>query len=386
VRKSILILFVFGNMIANAQNMGIGTTNPTRSQLEVIGVSGTGKTTAIFGNGLTGISFQQNWPTFGFNQYRDAVSGNGKYMENGYAAIMYQDPGTGTIAFDLFGSGLDGTTTTLPVRGLSILNNGYVGIQTPTPPAALAVGRGTGFDGTAVFAGIQHWSHFNYADAEHTYIRSGKNNGKLVLNNIPNGNVFFGNGNSKLMIGLAINEPNTTVHIAGINPISIENEIYNHFWNMRFERHDLAPPEYFLNFYYSVTQKGRFNWSFGTYQPLSDSNAKENIRGLTTVLDKVNQLKPVSYEMINHNPLHKRSLGFIAQEVKHLFPQIVRVVNDQSVNGPRYKDLHSMNYSAMHVIAIKALQEQYLQIIKLRQEREGLMNELRSLAGELGIK
>jgi Chaperone of endosialidase len=386
-----LILFLLSFQILKGQNLGIGTTTPTRAQLEVVGVSGTGNTSAIFGNGLTGISFQQNWPSVGFNQYRDAAAGNGRYMENGYAALWYQDPNTGTIAMDMIGSGLAGTTTLNPVRALSILNNGHVGIQTPTPVAGLAVGRGTGLDGTAVFAGSQHWSHFNYATNEDTYIRSGREGGKLYINRIPNGKVFLGSGNSKITIGSPGIAPTATITITGISGryfglANILTGQYNHYWDMRLNFINAGPTGYDLEFYYQNIRKTAFHYNSGLLVGVSDRNAKEDIHTLDQVLEKVNQLRPVSYKMIDQNPAHKRSLGFIAQEVKELFPQLVMIANDQSLSRPVYKDLHTMNYSHMHVIAIKALQEQFIQIQKLRQERETLMNELKSLARELGIK
>ena len=382
-----LILLLLSFQISNGQNLGIGTTTPTRAQLEVVGVSGTGNTSAIFGNGLTGISFQQNWPSVGFNQYRDAAGGNGKHMENGYAALWYLDPISGSIALDMIGSGLAGTTTLSPVRGLTILNNGHVGIQTPTPVAGLAVGRGTGVDGTAVFAGSQNWSHFNYATNEDTYIRSGRIGGKLYINRIPNGKVFFGNGSSKILIGTVNITPTATVTIAplvsGGAALALKNGD-NHFWDMRLD--PIGTSGFDLDFYYMLVRKTAFSYSTGSLAGVSDRNAKQNIHTLDPVLAKVNQLRPISYEMIDQNSSHKRSLGFIAQEVKELFPQLVNIVNDQSLSRPVYKDLLSMNYSHMHVIAIKALQEQYLQIKKLQQEREMLMNELRSLARNAGIK
>jgi hypothetical protein len=388
VKYTYLILFLLSFQILKGQNMGIGTTTPTRAQLEVVGVSGTGNTSAIFGNGLTGISFQQNWSSVGFNQYRDAAAGNGKYMENGYAALWYQDPNTGTIAMDMIGSGLSGTTTLNPVRSLSILNNGHVGIQTPTPVAGLAVGRGTGVDGTAVFAGSQHWSHFNYAANEDTYIRSGRAEGKLYINRIPNGKVFLGNGNSKITIGSTSIAPTATITLTGISGryLGLANILtgqYNHYWDMRLDFINVNPPGYDLNFFYQNIQKTAFHFNSGLLVGVSDRNAKEDIHTLDPVLEKVNQLRPVSYEMIDQNSAHKRSLGFIAQEVKQLFPQLVMIADDQSLSRPVYKDLHTMNYSHMHVIAIKALQEQYLQIKGLREEREKLMNELRLIAKEL---
>ena len=380
----LLSLFLFKNVLA--QNLGIGTTMPTRAQLEVVGVSGSGNTAAIFGDGSTGISFQQNWGSVGFNQYRDAAGGNGKYMSNGFAALWYQDPNTGSIAIDLMGTGTGGTTTLNPVRGLTVLSNGQVGIQTPTPTAGLAVGRGTGIDGTAVFAGSQHWSHFNYADAEHTYIRSGRDGGILYINTIPNGNVFFGSGASRVMIGASSFEPTATIHISGVATafFALWNE-YNHKWDMRLDYIDVSTPSYDLEFFYNNVRKTSFHFNSGLMVAVSDKNAKDDIQKLDPVLTKVGLLKPVSYEVTDHNPTHKRSLGFIAQDMKAVFPQLVQVLDDQPMRGVHHKDLHTMNYSAINVIAIKALQEQNEQLRKLQEERELLMKELRRLADELGL-
>ena len=49
-------------------NIGIGIVNPTLARLQVNGVSGSGRTSAIFGGDGTGISFQRNLPVIGFNQ------------------------------------------------------------------------------------------------------------------------------------------------------------------------------------------------------------------------------------------------------------------------------------------------------------------------------
>jgi hypothetical protein len=385
VKLIYLILFLLSFQILKGQNLGIGTTTPTRAQMEVVGVSGTGNTSVIFGNGLTGISFQQNWPSIGFNQYRDAAAGNGRYMENGYAALWYQDPNTGTIAIDMIGSGLAGTSTLNPVRALSILNNGHVGIQTPTPVAGLAVGRGTSVDGTAVFAGSHNWSHFNYATNEDTYIRSGRDAGRLYINRIPNGKVFIGNGNSKLMIGSPSITPTATITMTGISGrfLALTTENYNHWWDMRLDFIDAGGGGYNLDFYYMNIRKTSFQFNSGLLVGVSDRNSKEDIQTLDPVLTKVGQLRPVSYEMMDQNPRHKRSIGFIAQEVRQVFPQLVQVLDNNPMSGPRYKDLHTMNYTYMHVIAIKALQEQYLQIKNLQQEREMLMNELKRLVKEL---
>jgi len=66
----------------------------------------------------------------------------------------------------------------------------------------LSVARGTGINGTAVFAGTTHFSHFNFSTTENTYIRAGKNNSTVFINDIIGGNVHLGSSNSKIGINI----------------------------------------------------------------------------------------------------------------------------------------------------------------------------------------
>jgi hypothetical protein len=114
------------NYIILAQNVGIGTTTPTRGKLEVVGVAGTGATVAVFGGNTTGISLQCNWPTIGFNQYRDATvpGSQGKYLANGHAAVQYFDPVNGNMVYEMFPSGNMDTYTLGPTVGMVLGKTG----------------------------------------------------------------------------------------------------------------------------------------------------------------------------------------------------------------------------------------------------------------------
>lgn len=70
---------------------------------------------------------------------------------------------------------------------------GNVGIRVSAASASLTVARGTGLDGTAMFGGTTHASHFNYSTAEDTYIRGGKNGSKVIINDGSLGAVVIGN-------------------------------------------------------------------------------------------------------------------------------------------------------------------------------------------------
>ncbi|MFZ3100533.1 MAG: hypothetical protein WA103_04895, partial [Minisyncoccales bacterium] len=69
--------------------------------------------------------------------------------------------------------------------------NNNIGIGTDSPDGTLYVARGTANGGTAVFAGTNNKSHFNYSIDEDTYIRGGKVNSKVIIND-NGGNVGIG--------------------------------------------------------------------------------------------------------------------------------------------------------------------------------------------------
>ena len=118
-------------------NVGIGTLTPTRAKLEVHGVSGDGKTGGIFGGDGAGLSLQRDWPTIGFNQYRDNTFGYGKYLSNGYAGIQHLDPGTGLMSFDFFPNGLANAEAASTTRALQLSPFGNVAIKGASPNSEL---------------------------------------------------------------------------------------------------------------------------------------------------------------------------------------------------------------------------------------------------------
>lgn len=118
----------------------------------------------------------------------------------------------------------------------------------------------------------------------------------------------------------------------------------------------------------------------GTYN-VSDRRLKKDIVPLENVLDKVMQLKPSHYRFIKNDG--KLSIGFIAQEVLPLFPE---VVSHQEITDPKseMKDIYAVDYANLSAVAIKAIQEQQQQIEQLETALEKEKRQNADLSNRLG--
>ena len=355
--KKILFCFLFaaGMLHGFAQNVGIGTT-PYRAKFEVHGA--VGNTSAIFGGEGVGISLQRNPAAIGFNTYY--INGYHRTLAGGHGAMIALDHHNGYLAFDVTGSAQDGEAV-YPRRGLVISKEGRVNIASAgLPNANLNVARGnfSPHYATAAFEGSQHHSFFNYGENEHTYIRAGKGNGTLFLNDVPGGKIAMTGP-----VGINTAAPTAPLEIRQIGSQSglvIVNG--NTFHNWAFK----VPAAGGLTMYNDGIYVGHF-WPDGQYDATSDSRVKTNVQPLPALLDKIMQLRPVIYEMI-YQPAHKKRIGFLAQEVKHVLPDLISVTTDSTNGYDGINDLHTLNYYGFGVLAIKVVQEQQ-QLIKTLQEQ-----------------
>tara|TARA_B110000046_G_scaffold64935_1_gene72384 strand:+ start:42 stop:758 length:717 start_codon:yes stop_codon:yes gene_type:complete len=87
--------------------------------------------------------------------------------------------------------------------------------------------------------------------------------------------------------------------------------------------------------------------AFATYHS-SDINLKKNINTLTNCYDVVNDLNPVGFKWIKNN---KENVGFIAQEVEQIIPNIVS-------NTDEYKTIAETKIIAYLVGAIQELDKE----------------------------
>ncbi len=103
----------------------------------------------------------------------------------------------------------------------------------------------------------------------------------------------------------------------------------------------------------------------GTLTQSSDRRLKQNIVPLAGSLDKVQQLRGVSYEWIDPNRQAGRQIGFIAQEVQEVIPEVV------SQNG----DYLAMSYANLTAVLVEAVKEQQIEIEAIQRENDVLEAE-----------
>jgi len=362
-------------------NVGIGIVNPTLARLQVNGVSGSGRTSAIFGGDGTGISFQRNLPVIGFNQYQDNATGNGRYMANGFAATQTFDHNTGSMYFDLFPTGTAGALTPTGTRSITISNSGNIGIRAePDNTATLYAAKSGSFNGAAVFSGSSFYSYFFYGSLEHTRINGGKTGSRVLINDNNPGTVVLGGGGT--FVGVNTSNPVATLDIHQVSGkgLILVDPVHN-FDNWEYHVGSYQnPPESDLKLYSNEALVSFFSSVYGYYSPVSsDQRIKSNIKPLSSVLAKLKRLQPMEYEMNDFNSNHEKTFGFIAQDINQLYPEFVRVmhVGVDSVN--RIPDLYSLNYAGFDVLAIKALQEQYAQLKTLEDKNVSLLQRLEAL-------
>jgi len=118
-----------------------------------------------------------------------------------------------------------------------------------------------------------------------------------------------------------------------------------------------------LGLYTSNGLVGSFSDIDGAYTQSSDRNLKTNISSLSTVLASIMKLDPSAYNYFGRETSPRKSIGFIAQDVQKIFPELVQENIDK--DG---KSILSVNYTGFSVLAIKAIQEQQ-QVISKQEKK-----------------
>ncbi len=387
----LIVYFTF--FISYSQNVGIGTTTPVHAKLVVNGVAGNGSTSAIFGSDGTGISLQRNWPTIGFNQYRDTATGYGKYIANGYAAIQYLDPGSGMLSFDFFPNGTANAEASSTSRALQLSPAGNIGIGGASANSYLqfpntinnrkltlweAANNPYQYYGFGIQSGTLTYNVGGTSNRHLFLAGNGANASIPLMSVIGNQKVAIGTYNGVGKLGINHEDPGYTITLMQADHTGLQIVDANTYNSWELKTEMVGGPNYLFFIYrdnFGNVVGGPFIDNNGSYHSASDYRLKKNILEMPAVLPSLLQLHPALYNMKN-DPGKKKCIGLIAQELKQFFPELVTVVDGPTAGYKDIKDLHTINYGGLGVLAIKAIQEQEMLIEKLQKQYEALATQL----------
>lgn len=186
----------------------------------------------------------------------------------------------------------------------------------------------------------------------------------LYFNFNSDADVRIGEGGGNVGVGL---DPSARLDIAqsadteggGLRLRSAGNS--NTFWDQYYEGTTQD-----LTFAFNGNEVASIDAANGAFTQLSDRRVKKDVQPMESTLKKVTQLEPVSYRYQHQTGEESPSIGFIAQDVEALFPQLVK---DKG-------DVMALSYAEFSVIAIKAIQEQQSQLEHLAKQLSLLQQQL----------
>ena len=153
--KKTILFFSFLLLLAKAtfaQNVGIGTTTPTKAGLVVN--NKVGNVHAIFGDNTSGVSIESAWPGIHFNDY---YNGNRRALATGYTAGVELNPANGTLYIYTTPAATPTGSVITSQTAINIAKNGYTAIGNIAPTEKLDV------DGFVQSRGLKIWQN-NYIE------------------------------------------------------------------------------------------------------------------------------------------------------------------------------------------------------------------------------
>lgn len=333
--------------VNSTDRLGLGTGAPA-DKLHVMGdlrLDATGTRKFGFYNGATQSSYIRQFSS-GLVQWVNLTTQDTElWTNNGNTlALELTNQGVARSPYGRYGGNGDGLAWVLGVNGQSIFRG----------PES----NGTTSGGINIISGSQSmWLDGNEIDAEVD---------QLAFNFNTNGDVVIRNNETRtdLSIGHSTGSP------ALGDGVTFENQgANNEFWSIYVENSTGD-----LELWHDNTYRGQFNPTTGAYSSVSDKRLKKDIVDMESILDKVMQAKPKRYKF-KSDETNQECIGFIAQEMELLFPEVV----SKGTEGDSGQERYTMDYGLLSTIAIQAVKEQQVIINNLKTQIEQIKKQLESI-------
>ena len=184
-------------------------------------------------------------------------------------------------------------------------------------------------------------------------------------------------GSTSVKVGIGLSIPQTALHVKQpLNGLGLR--LTNSAWDWDIYTSNGGG----LNFNYNGINKAYIDPVNGSYVATSDARLKKEVNKMGSVLNKVMALQPKTYKYLDNKETDPKSTGFIAQEVMALFPDLVSDFKRTASDKTDTTVYHGINYAGFSVVAIKAVQEQQLQIEALQTNSKAVLSDMDLLKAE----
>jgi len=292
----------------------------------------------------------------------------------GYRAGINNTTGT-TNHFE--GNSAGGANTT----GSQNYFSGYAaGANNTSGGSNTYIGYQTGHSNTSGSGNVMigHLAGYNETGSNRLYISNTSGTTPLIYGQFDNQRLLV-NGDLHVQKGLSNSNPTLQLTEPGSNTVTV---VYNstglaNYWKTYYSTTGLA-----VNALYELWTNAHAGdgtvmqvygsggaWLAGSWTEASDKRLKKNITSLTGALDKIKQIRGVNYNWIDEGRDSAEQIGFIAQEIEQVFPQLVKA-NSKGVKG--------VAYSHLVPVLVEALKEQQQQMEELKKEIGELKNSVKA--------
>tara|TARA_R110002167_G_scaffold167777_5_gene365381 strand:- start:11070 stop:14729 length:3660 start_codon:yes stop_codon:yes gene_type:complete len=366
--------------VTSDRNVGIGTASPAE-ELHIVNSAGTSVSPTIKLSGAAGATSNQEMGRILFHKHGSSVT---SYIKAFNTATHGSNLGFGVVASDAAAS----------ADAMTIIQNGNVGIGTATPDAKFDVSMrdaaANGIDQLAFFnsdnvgaaseaniyvgyelsannAAVFGYRHIgNGSTSNYSYWMNYGEDADQGIVLADGGNVGIGTATpgTMLTIGDVSADQDTFIRIQCDTDNSAGIQFYEETTQMWAFQLDGDDSNKFELYDHSDTSTSMHVVAGGTaWVADSDERIKKDIKNIDSVLDDINNLRPITYKR-KYGNLDTTHAGLIAQEVKPHFPLVVEGnENDFELLTPaedkpkQYKGAMSIGYSDFVPYLIKAVQE-----------------------------